>query len=148
MTLQDETTLVLTIWRENRGGGTVGMQSVANVILNRAKRDGSDVADECLKRLQFSSMTAPNDPELRLGPDPLDPADWAAWGQAVNIVDQAAFNNLPDLTGGATLYYAPNGLQSAKTITLAGVTYPFPQGWNEAAVTFTTEIAGQLFFTE
>ena len=69
------------------------MSSVANVILNRTARDNSNVTYECVKRLQFSSMTAPNDPELRLGPDPLDPSDWAAWGQAVSIVSQAAQGN-------------------------------------------------------
>jgi hypothetical protein len=148
MTLYDQTTLILTIWRENRAGGQQGMASVANVILNRAARDNSAVADECLKRLQFSSMTYPADPEIRLGPDPEDAADWAAWQTAVNIAVQAASGNLPDLTGGATLYYAPRGIQTTATIDVGGQAIPFPQKWDEAAVEYTATIANQVFFRE
>jgi hypothetical protein len=38
MTIADQFVLALTCWRENRGGGIPGMQSVANVIMNRAAK--------------------------------------------------------------------------------------------------------------
>ena len=144
MTLQDQTTLVLTAWRENRGGGAPGMQSVINVICNRAVRDGTTVAAECLKRLQFSSMTAPGDPELHLGPDPLIASDWASWEQAVALV---AMDPLADITGGATDYYAPRGLTSTQPYTLPdGTATVAPKDWDMDTLTFTVEVAGQLFF--
>lgn len=145
MTLQDQTTLVLTAWRENRGGGGVpGMQSVINVICNRAARDSISVTAECLKRLQFSSMTAPGDPELHLGPDPLVPTDWASWEQAVMLV---VMDPLADITGGATDYYAPGGLTATQPYTLPdGTATVAPAKWNMATLQFTVQIAGQLFF--
>ena len=124
------------------------MQSVANVILNRVAKRGTDVTTECLRPLQFTSMTYAKSSEIALGPNPTNTADWAAWMNALIIASQAAQDNLPDLTGGATVYYAPAGIQSAATITLNGQTYPFPATWNQAALTFTTEIAKQLFFVE
>ena len=144
MTLQDQVTLILTAWRENRAGGVPGMQSVINVICNRASRDGTAISTECLKRLQFSSMTAPGNPELRLGPDPLDLADWVSWEQAVAL---AAMDPLVDITGGATDYYAPRGLTSTQPYTLPdGTATVAPRGWNMAMLEFTVEVAGQLFF--
>jgi hypothetical protein len=148
MTLQDQAILALTIWRENRGGGIPGMQSVANVIYNRVAKRGTDVTTECLRKLQFSSMTAQGDPELSLGPNALDAAGWSTWLSALDLAGEAAANNLPDITGGATVYYAPKGISSTATITLPCGTFPFPMSWNKAAVKFTTEIAGQLFFVE
>src|ERR1700728_553387 len=63
----------LCSWRENRGGQRTGMQSILNVLQNRAKRDNTTMYAESVKRLQFSSMTAPGDPELALWPADGDP---------------------------------------------------------------------------
>src|SRR5580698_4940206 len=100
MTIQDQVILALTMWRENRGGGTVGMQSVGNVILNRAKNQGKSVWHVCTAFEQFSSLTAKGDPELVL---------WSAdgdtsWGQALLLAAQAADGTMADITGGADLY--------------------------------------------
>lgn len=144
MTIQDQVILALTIWRENRGGGFVGMQSVANVIVNRARKHNSSAYVECTRRLQFSSMTAPNDPELSLWPAAID----TQWQVALGIAATAAAGTLQDITGGADLYYAPAGIRGDVKITLPGEIgiQPFPAGWNPQAVEFTGAIAKQFFF--
>lgn len=150
LTVADQFMLALTAWRENRGGGVSGMQSVMNVILNRAARDRSTPYAECVKRLQFSSITAKGDPELTLWPV-LGTPDWLAWQQAQQLVAQAVAGALQDITSGATDYYAPHGLDSGNTVNVyvPGVgTTPFPKGWNAAAVQYTATIGGQLFFRD
>ena len=143
MTIQDEVILALTVWRENRGGGLSGMQSVANVIMNRVKMRKSDAYTECVRAEQFSSMTAKGDPELTLWPNDGD----LQWQAALNIAAQAAAGALEDITGGADLYYAPAGQQWKQRFTLPnGTQIPFPDHWNEAAVQYTCTVAGQVFF--
>jgi hypothetical protein len=149
MTIQDQVILALTCWRENRGGGVEGMQSVANVIMKRVEQRASDAYTECTRRLQFSSITAAGDGELGLWPHTADVAGWAAWIEALELASQAANGMLVDITGGADLYYAPAGLVTSKgrTITLPdNSVIPFPDDWNENAVEYTCTIAGQVFF--
>lgn len=137
----------LTAWRENRGGQNAGVQSVLNVLVNRRNRDGSSLYEECIKKLQFSSMTAKGDPELTLYPLNGDPQ----MAVAVDMARQAEINELPDITGGATDYYAPAGLTThdGQTFTKPdGTVVPFPDGWDKTKVIFTVEIADQLFFKE
>lgn len=137
--------LALTMWRENRGGGASGMQSVGNVILNRAARHGISVWTVCTARLQFSSVTAPGDPELTLWPPDTDPT----WATALELAARGAAGALEDLTGGAVLYYNPRSIRSDKTYTLPdGTIVAFPHPWNPAVVQYLGEIAGHLFFTE
>lgn len=92
----------LTVWRENRGGGEVGMHSVASVLMNRSRVHKTTLYAECVKPWQFSSMTAKADPQLGLWPREFDPA----WTVALNIAAKAADGTLPDVTGGAMYYYA------------------------------------------
>lgn len=126
MNLTDQFILALTAWRENRSGGRTGMQSVMNVILNRAEKRGTCAYMESTRPLQFSSITAPNDPQLRNWPTVLDPA----WQVAQALAQTAADGELADITDGATNYYA--------------LTIPEPS-W-AAAMTRTVEIEGQVFF--
>jgi Cell Wall Hydrolase len=143
MLIADQFLLALTCWRENRGGGYTGMQSVANVIMNRAARRWTSPYVECVRPLQFSSITAKGDPELTLWPEPSD----ASWIQAQEIAGYAAGGTLADITGGATLYYAPHSIETNASITLPnGTSIPFPKDWNESAVTYTATIQGQVFF--
>lgn len=145
------TTLSLSVpalcaWRENRGGLRPGMQSVLNVLANRAKRDNTTLYAEAVKRLQFSSMTALGDSQTILWPLDGDPQ----YATAEQMAQQALDGELPDLTQGATDYYAPQGIgPSGKMFTIpGGATVSFPARWDEARVKFTVEIAGQLFFRE
>lgn len=130
MTLTDQCVLALTIFRENRGGGVPGMASCANVILNRATARSLSVTDICLQPEQFSSMTAAGNPELALGPNALNPAEWQAYLAAIQIASEAAADNLPDLTGGAQFYFADS--------------IP-PPSW-AAGMVKTADIAGQSFY--
>ena len=78
MTSADTFLLALCAWRENRGGGNPGMQSVINVVCNRATARGTSPYQECVRPEQFSSLTKKNDPELILWPTVTDPQ----WGEA------------------------------------------------------------------
>lgn len=149
MTIQDQAVAALCIWRENRGGGIPGMQSVLNVIVNRAAKTGQSVSAVVLDPEQFSSMTTAGNQELGTGPNALHIPDWIAYLQAVTLASQAASGTLVDLTHGSTLYYAPEGIQTTATITLpTGTTVPFPEGWNASVVKYQATIGSQLFFTE
>lgn len=108
------------------------MQSVFNVLMNRAARRGSDVYTEAVRKWQFSSMTDPGDPNLVLYPTAID----AQWAAALTLASQAAAGSLEDLTGGATSYYAPAGMPNGQV-----------PGW-AASMTQTVTIAGQIFFKE
>lgn len=139
--------LAITIWKENRGGQPQpqAMQSVANVIMNRAVAHGTDVWSVCTKKLQFSSLTAPGDPELTLWPSDSDPQ----WVMALQIAQQAASGSLNDITGGAMDYYAPQGQKWAARLTLPnGNTIPFPDHWHQSAVAYTVTIGNQVFFRD
>jgi spore germination cell wall hydrolase CwlJ-like protein len=128
MTIQDQFMLALTIWRENRGGGQEGMQSVANVILNRAHKNNSTPYEVCTKYRQFSSITQPLDPQL--GKYPL--SDDPEWETALHLAFLANNGSLGDITNGAINYYAPAGVSE-------------PPYW-AASMTRTVTIQGQIFF--
>jgi len=143
----------LCAWRECRGGGQAGMQSILNVLQNRAAKRGTDVYTEATRHAQFSSMTILGDSQTVQWPNPANVADYEAWEIALNLAEAAANGGLSDLTGGSTLYYAPHGLTAQETsptpYTLPdGSQVPFPKGWNPAAVHYVCNVAAQLFFTE
>ena len=130
MTMQDEVIGALCMWRENRGGGVPGMQSVLNVLINRAKHRNTSVYEEAVRKWQFSSMTAPGDANLILFPTALD----AQWSEALALAAQAAVGALEDITGGATSYYAPAGMPGG-----------IAPKWADE-MEYTATIAGQRFF--
>lgn len=136
--------MALTAWRENRGGGKVGMQSVINVIINRARRDNNSPYYECVHKWQFSSISASSDPELVLWPVETDPQ----WAIALQLAESAIEGDLPDITGEATLYYAPHAIKTDRQIPINNVMTPFPQTWNSFAVEYTATVQGQVFFKE
>lgn len=144
--------LALTLFREARGGSQPGMASVANVVMNRVRKNGTDAQTECLKKWQFSSMTAPSDPQLERGPNALNATEWSAYLLSLQIAQFAIEGNLPDKTGGATLYYNPAAIRTDQTITImldgTAKTIPWPKTWDRAKVEFKTFIAGHYFFTE
>ena len=120
-----------TAWGEARGGGQIGIQSVCNVVMNRARHPrwwGSTPIEVCLKPWQFScwNMNDPNRSKL-LAVSASD-ADFAA---ALDLAAAALTGELPDITGGADSYYAAY--------------LSTPPDW-AANATFTAEVAGQLFY--
>ena len=143
LSFMDRGMLAVTIWRENRGGGRTGMQSVVNVILNTCEKRGHSVYAECTAPERYSSVTVHSDPETTLYGAESD----ASWQLAMSLAGDA--ENLEDITGGATLYYAPAGIAHEKKITLPdGSEEWFPPGWDPARVQFTARIASQIFFRE
>jgi hypothetical protein len=100
MTVEDIVIGALCAWRENRGGGLIGMQSVINVLVNRAKARRTSVYVEAIRQKQFSSMTAKDDPELTLFPM----EDDVQFHDALNLMQQADKGLLQDLTKGSTQY--------------------------------------------
>ena len=113
MTVEDQAFLAITSWKENREAGVPGLQSIINVIMNRAKMRNTSPFTECVRPLQFSSLTAHGDPELTVWPTEGHAADWEAWQQALALAAQAASGVLGDITDGADLYYAPHLCQAA-----------------------------------
>ena len=103
----DIETVARTIWGEARGEGNVGMQAVANVIVNRAKqptRYGIGLAGVCLKPKQFSCWNK-DDPNYQQMLD-VDDNDDDAYRTALKIAAKAVAGTLDDVTGKANHYHS------------------------------------------
>lgn len=99
--------LARTLWGEARGEGAAGMQAVASVVLNRARRGGwwgAGVAEVCLKPRQFSCWNEddPNREKVAGATPPPCPR----FAVARRIACRAVCGVMEDLTGGATHYHA------------------------------------------
>lgn len=146
MTTQDQVFAAVVAWKEDRGGGTTGMQAVINVLQNRSTRDNTSIYSECTARLQFSSLTSLGDPELTLWAKDADPQ----WAQALVLATEMAAGTLPDITGGSTLYFNPAGIGKTDKVFILpdGTSIPFPQTWNPSIVVYKARIGGHYFFVE
>lgn len=115
-----------TIYGEARGEGVKGMQAVANVIMNRVARGGwygASIKDVVLKPYQFSCWNS-NDPNRAI----ITNASAAQLRQAREIAEKVISGELPDITGGATHYYAksisaPYWTKSMKRVATVGSHY-------------------------
>lgn len=142
ITDKDRVLIALTSWRENRSGGIPGMQSIQNVIRNRAVKFNVSWYTVCTMKWQFSSITTPGDSQLVLWPDESDSMFRIAESMAVA-------DELEDLTKNATLYYNSKNIQTNAVFTLPdGVNIPFPAKWNKDKVTYTTFVEDHHFFIE
>lgn len=129
--ISDDNILAKTAWGENRGGGSDGMQSVLNVIINRSKKPswwGKTPREVCLKPWQFDCWNE-NDPNLEklLNVGISD----GAYMTALELAGKALQGELADLTNGSCYYFA-------KTMN------PWPV-WARGKLP-SADIAGQLFF--
>jgi N-acetylmuramoyl-L-alanine amidase len=130
---QADDILARTLVGEARGEGNQGMTAVCNVIMNRVAKPGwwgTDVKGVCLRPWQFSCWNV-GDPNrsfiLNLATD-------KAIYQVAHIIAQKAIDgDLPDITNGATSYYA-----SSMTT---------PPAW-AAGKTPCAVIGRQLFFAD
>ena len=94
-----------TIWGEARNQGAVGMQAVANVIMNRVKKGGwygETPAEVCKKPYQFSCWLTSDPNYTKLQNVTTDDRQFA---QALQIAQMAINGQLGDNTGGATEYH-------------------------------------------
>lgn len=131
MTALETAIPALCCWRENRSGGRPGMQSVVNVLQNRAAKRNTSLYSEAVRPEQFSSIAPP--PSLTAAQS--ETAVWPVEGDpeyaiAEQLVTEALAGELPDITEGATNYYA------------LSIQEP---NW-AAGMTHTVTIAGQAFF--
>ena len=131
--LSDHEIIARTAYGECRGGGSDGMQSVINVIMNRAKNPswwGTDPRSVCLKPYQFSCwIPGTLDYQATLN----DPDDFPSMANALNLAQQAINGTLTDMTNGACYY-------------IAASINPWPH-WCEGH-TPCANIASQLFFND
>lgn len=131
--LSDQTILAKTAWGENRGGGIEGIQSVLNVILNRAKKPcwwGKTPRGVCLQKDQFDCWNEDDvNFEKLLNVGITD----GAYFTALELANKALSGELADLTNGSCYYFA-------KTI----AKWP---AWAQGK-TPVADIAGQLFFKD
>jgi hypothetical protein len=99
-----------TLYGEAKGEGDVGMQAVLNVIMNRSRQDFSKTKGIVLKSKQFSTWNKVHDLE-KAKKISIELAKREKNNQiyrtAIKLVDLAMKGKLPDITGGATLYYNP-----------------------------------------
>lgn len=96
------TTLVL----EAGGEGNRGMQAVANVLNNRAKKRGTTPAQEAIRKKQFSMWNAFHSGTEEISDVIAKAKKHPKWKLAVDYAKRIA--SLSDITGGATHYYNPN----------------------------------------
>ena len=104
-------TFARTMWGEARGEGSIGMQAVACVILNRVRVSeeqhgfwwGDNIIQVCQKPYQFScwNKSDPNFKQLlKLSKD--DPY----FATALRIARRALHSRIDDITNGADHYHA------------------------------------------
>jgi spore germination cell wall hydrolase CwlJ-like protein len=97
--------LALVVWREARGEGYPAMLAVACSIRNRVERPswwGHTFAEVIGKKWQYSSMAAPNDPQLLKYPlSELDQNFSDAMKAATDTISGLALSPVP----GADSYY-------------------------------------------
>lgn len=145
MTPADYAFLALALWREARGQKDPGMAAVGCVVRNRVLKNKSTYYAEITKKWAFSSITATGDAQLGLYANVLD----NQWHDAQSLAQQIADGKLEDVTGGATLYWNPNGITSDKTFALNdGTAVKFPETWNPAVVSETVRIGAHIFLKE
>lgn len=104
-------TLARTLWGEARGEGTVGMQAVACVIINRVKEAqensgkwwGNNIIQVCQKPYQFSCWNR-SDPNFKklLNVTAKDPY----FATALRIARHCVHCGVEDITNGADHYHA------------------------------------------
>lgn len=102
----EQDVMARTIWGEARNSGYSGMQSVANVIMNRARANkrmwgGSSVSAVCKYPAQFSCWNVGDPNRAKLIAVTKDDKNFKT---ALEIAAKALSGNLPDITRGATFY--------------------------------------------
>ena len=105
-TLENSDDIVFTalvLWREARGEPTVGKVAVVHSILNRVHRPkwwGKTLMEVLFKRLQYSSVTDPNDKQLVIWPvkNPL-------WEECKTISYDVIYGKLANPVPGADSYH-------------------------------------------
>lgn len=141
----DYAAVEICVWREAQGEGRVGQIAVAWAIKNRSIRYNLTPYEVVTKKWQFSSMTAPGDPNLGKFGLVLDPT----WQQCQIIADGVLDGTISDPVNGSTLYYNPLAIETTASLKLPeDRDIPFPQNWNVSKVEFVAQIGKHYFLKE
>lgn len=102
--ISDGTCLAFVLWREARAEPKEGKIALVYSILNRVQKPkwwGTSIASVVLKAWQYSSMTDPNDPQLRKYP-------WgdAAWPECLQVAFDVLDGKVENPVPSADSYYA------------------------------------------
>lgn len=99
--------LAIDIWREDRGGNHDSRFGIGCVVRNRVAHPGwwgHTVIEVITHKWQFSSMSAPKDPNLIQWPQKEAGQGDVIWDDCISIA-QEILNGAADTTGGAVEYY-------------------------------------------
>jgi spore germination cell wall hydrolase CwlJ-like protein len=119
----DIDTLARTCWGEARGEGLIGMEAVANVVLNRvaARRWPNTIAGVCLQPRQFSAWNRTDPNRARMLRVTISDQQFK---QALDIADRAADGRLADRTNGADHFHTnavrPSWSRNARPVATIG----------------------------
>lgn len=110
--------LALTVWREasNQPRGT--KDAIAFSVLNRVARPswwGTNLLSVLFKKWQYSSLTAPGDPNLVRWPMETDPSWWDSIEAAIDALENRVSNPFP----GADSYFDASLVAAGKIPTWA-----------------------------
>lgn len=92
-----EEVVAAVIIREAGGEGPIGMQAVANVILNRANNKKQEPFYVVTQKSQFATVSSEIIEAAKVHP---------RWQYALNLSEKVANKNLEDLTDGANHFYS------------------------------------------
>jgi len=96
--------LAILVWRESRGESFDAQVAVAHSVMNRVRHPGwwgTDLLSVIWKKWQYSSLTDPNDPQIKLQPKLPDPSWLSGLGASYDVVYGDVENPAP----GADSYY-------------------------------------------
>jgi spore germination cell wall hydrolase CwlJ-like protein len=99
----DRTFLALCLWRECRGESRAGKEAVAHSIMNRLASPswGDSIHSVLFQRLQYSSLTHGQDPQLTNWPLSTD----ASWKECLQVADAVISGAMPSPIGKADSYH-------------------------------------------
>jgi len=105
---QEKQVLAAVLVLEAGGEGQEGMQAVMNVIMNRAGGSAEKFYLEAIRPKQFSVLNSAKGWPWRNFSPTIERARSRGklWTSALALVEKAQAQNLPDITKGATHYYA------------------------------------------
>ena len=146
---QDRDFTIRTMLGEAANQGDDGMAGVANVVLNRVAsgRFGRTAADVVTAPAQFTPWQTRRNELLSYSPDS------PAYQRAGQILDDAASGQAPDVTGGATHFYAPALVAKPKwsrneTTQIGGHIYSAPDGPVERNTAMASSASPDDVFSE
>lgn len=133
LTPQGRDVATRTVLGEAANQGPTGMAAVADVMRNRAVSGGyggNTMDAVALAKNQFEPWNTPAGRQRMQSFSPMSPA----YAGAQSAVDTAAIGSRPDVTGGASYFYAPKAQAALAPVDGRPVTPSFAQGQPSAVI--------------